>query len=116
MPLVRNIGVASEPTTFQTRQRGSNALQALLVTPLQDARKACLALPPPQALVFDQPTECSCEALDVPGCRRVAVHAVPNEIGHTADFAGNHDGKAGAHGLVHGKPPGFVFRRQHEYV
>ena len=58
----------------------------------------------------------SCEALDVPGCRRVAVHAVPNEIGHTTDFAGNHDRKAGAHGFVHGKPPGFVFRRQHKHV
>ena len=107
---------ASKQRRLQTRQRRANALQALLVAPLQDAREASLALPPPQAFVFDQAPKCACEPLDVPGCRRVAVHAVPNEIGHTTHFAGNHDRKAGAHGFVHGKPPGFVFRRQHEYV
>src|SRR5262245_56357107 len=97
-----------ETTALQTRQCGSNALQALRVTPLQNARKAGLALPPPLALVFDQPTECSREALDVPGSRRVTVHAILDKIGHTPDLAGNHDRKAGAHGFVHGEPPGFV--------
>ena len=77
---------------------------------------APLALPPPQALVFDQPTKCACKPLDVPSVRRIAVDAVMNEIGHTSHFAADHDRKAGAHGFVHGKPPGFVLRGQHEYV
>src|SRR6516164_5617107 len=102
--------------TLQTRQCRAKALQGLPVPPLLDAREASLALPPPQVLVFDQPTECACKPLDVPSVRRIAVDAVTNEIGHTSHFAGDYDRKAGAHGFVHGKPPGFVLGGQHEYV
>src|SRR5262245_59767110 len=101
---------------LQTRQRRANTLQGLSVAPLQDARETSLALATPQALIFDQPTECACKPLDVPSFRRIAVDVVTNEIGHTSHFAGDYDRKAGAHGFVHGKPPGFVLRGQHEYV
>ena len=103
-------------TTLQTRKRGANALQALLVAPLQDAREARSALPPPQAFVFDQALESACKPVDVPGCRRIAVHAVPNEIGHTTYFREKPRREGQRTWLRSRQAPGFVFRRQHEYV
>jgi hypothetical protein len=73
-------------------------------------------LPPPQIFIFDQALECACEPLGVSGRRRIAVQAILNQIGHTTYFARDYDGKSRAHGFVHGKPPGFVFRRQRENV
>lgn len=39
---------------------------------------------------------------------RFAVHAVLNQIGHTTFLAPDQHRKAGARGLVHGKPSKFV--------
>src|SRR5262245_48796222 len=61
---------------FQTRQCGPNPLQALQVTPLLYAGEARLALTATQIVVLDQAPESVCEAVDIPGRRRVAVDTV----------------------------------------
>jgi hypothetical protein len=80
-----------------------------LVVPLLNSSKTLPPLHPSQALVFEKELESICESFDIPGCGRVAIDTILNEIGHTAYLARHDDGKSGAHSLVHGKSPRFVF-------
>src|SRR5262245_3103440 len=78
---------------LHARQCGPNPLQALLVAPLLYAREARLALTATQIVVLDQAPESLCEAVDIPGRRRVAVDTVLDQVRNASHLTGDNDGK-----------------------
>ena len=101
---------------FEAPYGGANALQALPMTPLADARKACFALAPAKVLVSDKASECASKPVDITRRRRETIHALLDQIRDAANLARDNNGKLSTHRLIDRQSPRLVLGGQYEDI
>ena len=101
---------------LEAAHRGKNAVQALPMAPLADARKACFALAPAKVLVGDKASQRASKSFDITRRRSEPIHTLLDQIGDAANFARDNNGTLGTHCLIDRRSPRLVLRGQDEDI
>src|SRR3979490_826074 len=101
---------------LEAAHRGKNAVEALPMAPLADARKACFALAPAKVLVSNKASQRAGKSFDTPRRRSEPIHTLLDQIGDAANLAGDNNRELSTHCLIDRQSPRLVLRGQDEDI